>query len=479
MPSVDIDQAPNKAEPEISSACEAAATMCTDLETAALANPMDQALQKQNLEDLHLATDVFSSLNSFKLTPEDKKLLQELSAALRSPNRNLSDIRGKLQEADTQRTQALDDMKGKISASPTVNNKDVCRALDLENSLPAIRAANELARSAEVALGRNGVALKDAAIGMYAALVSGVSKAPGGLGPEFVARVNELGKAVDEFKPESMGVLTKEEATQLDNVRFALSGMPHPKAETGIEAIKKPCETLEQAAAKDSALEGAAKIAIAVKNTLTAFERLMKATESRLTVADAVRKEQISKAVSYMKENAIAGPNHQCATAVAKGIEAATSVFYGIPSPSYARQYGTVLTEEAHFTKVPNNSPQDGDIAIVQGWPGNPAGHAAMRTGNQWASEFLQGESPKPDFDPNLPYPAPQTQAASANYEVYRWPDPRVAFNKLDIGRQMPQEAIRRFVEFLDYCSHDPVAREADFNRIKNEVRADNVKPPR
>src|SRR5271157_1718091 len=151
MTNLNIDPVSTKTEPEINSAWEAATTLHQDLDSKKLANPLDQdqELQKLNLDDLHLATDIFNSLKSFKLTPEDKKLFQELSGALKSPGNisNLSGIREKLQAAVNQRTEALADLKRQISASTIANNKDICRAIDLENGLRGIRLANELARA--------------------------------------------------------------------------------------------------------------------------------------------------------------------------------------------------------------------------------------------------------------------------------------------------------------------------------------------
>jgi uncharacterized protein (TIGR02594 family) len=281
MDNLETASAPVKTDPEALAAGQAGIALHDDLDSIHLANPLDQALQKQNLEDLNLSADVFNSLLSFRLTPEDKKLFQELSGALQSPDNigKLRDIRGKLQKVVNEQTGALADLKKHLPNDGTVN-ADVYEAIDLEKRLDGLGAANELARAAEVALGRNGVALKDAATGTFAALASDMSHVPGGLGPEFAARLNEFGKAIAEFAPEKMGVLNKGEAMQLDNVRFALSEISHPMPGPGIEGRSKAFEALERAAATNSALAAPAKIAAAAYNLQEALDKVLQATES-------------------------------------------------------------------------------------------------------------------------------------------------------------------------------------------------------
>ncbi|WP_157314517.1 CHAP domain-containing protein [Chitinibacter sp. GC72] len=117
-------------------------------------------------------------------------------------------------------------------------------------------------------------------------------------------------------------------------------------------------------------------------------------------------------AVKHAQDNAKAQSAGRCARYVREAIEAGGLV---LSRHNSAKDYGNSL-KTAGFTSLPANSkPQDGfsagDVAILQGFDGNPHGHIQIYDGQQWISDFKQR-----DFWPGSSY-----RKNKPSYTVYQY----------------------------------------------------------
>jgi hypothetical protein len=103
-----------------------------------------------------------------------------------------------------------------------------------------------------------------------------------------------------------------------------------------------------------------------------------------------------------------AGPESrgQCALHVRRAVEAGGVSLDHTPM---AKDMGTAL-RSAGFHEV-NDTPQRGDVVVIQPAPGHPDGHAAIYDGHNWVSDFTQLHGL---------YPGPAYRNSQPAYQIYR-----------------------------------------------------------
>jgi hypothetical protein len=124
----------------------------------------------------------------------------------------------------------------------------------------------------------------------------------------------------------------------------------------------------------------------------------------------------IDDAVKKLNAQAKKISGGKCATFVREAIQAG-GVDLQTPYPASAKDYGPYLEqygfEAVTPTPSPNYSPEKGDIAVIQPYPGGrPDGHIEMYNGTQWVSDFFQNGK---DI-----WPGPGYRQSTPSYEVYR-----------------------------------------------------------
>jgi hypothetical protein len=120
----------------------------------------------------------------------------------------------------------------------------------------------------------------------------------------------------------------------------------------------------------------------------------------------------MSEAVRYLDEHANFRSLGKCAAYTRKAIEAGGVL---LKHQLYARDYGSSLREVGFRPLLLNSGPyQEGDVVIIEGCKGAPAGHMAMFDGSLWVSDFKQSEL----------YPGPAYRNSKARYTVYRFDTP-------------------------------------------------------
>lgn len=95
-----------------------------------------------------------------------------------------------------------------------------------------------------------------------------------------------------------------------------------------------------------------------------------------------------SSASTYARSHAHARSTHRCAEYTRKAIRAG-GIDTGITL--HAKDYGKLLVKAGFRAIGHHESPQDGDVVIIQPYRGgNPGGHMAIFDGQDWYSDFRQ-----------------------------------------------------------------------------------------
>lgn len=97
----------------------------------------------------------------------------------------------------------------------------------------------------------------------------------------------------------------------------------------------------------------------------------------------------VNAAVEYLRNNAHASSQGQCAKAVREALEAGGLNTDG--RPGSAKDYDDFLpTLGFHMVDLTDYTPQAGDIIVHEAQEGHPHGHIAMYDGEKWISDFEQ-----------------------------------------------------------------------------------------
>lgn len=115
-------------------------------------------------------------------------------------------------------------------------------------------------------------------------------------------------------------------------------------------------------------------------------------------------------AAAYARHNARASSHGICATYVRLAIRAGG---IELPITHFAKDYGPVLISAGFRPLKPGETPQTGDIVVIQPRPGgNPAGHIALFDGSTWYSDFRQRDM----------WGGPGYRQAKPSHVIYRMP---------------------------------------------------------
>jgi hypothetical protein len=132
------------------------------------------------------------------------------------------------------------------------------------------------------------------------------------------------------------------------------------------------------------------------------------------------------ESIKHLRKQAQLGSQGQCAKYTRQAIEAGLEgAKLPRPASAQAKDYGLGL-QAAGFAPLPGmcGGFQEGDVAIIDGFEGHPAGHMAMYDGKQWISDFPQNSCV--GREGGL-YPGNAYATKKPEYRLYRW-NPREAW---------------------------------------------------
>ena len=167
--------------------------------------------------------------------------------------------------------------------------------------------------------------------------------------------------------------------------------------------------------------------AVDARNALKATEHLDKTPPSAVQQCPASGCMDREKAVQHLKDNAQEKSTGKCARHVRQAIEAGGVALDAATRPVSAKDYGPYL-EKHGFSEITNTKdykPQKGDVMVIDGFDdvkdengkvkfkGSSHGHIQMWDGEEWVSDFRQGDNS---------YPGPGYRAAKPTIHVYRAP---------------------------------------------------------
>jgi len=126
------------------------------------------------------------------------------------------------------------------------------------------------------------------------------------------------------------------------------------------------------------------------------------------------------KALKHLQKHANPASQGKCAKYTREAIEAGLDGAK-VPRPpsTQAKDYGLGL-QAAGFEQLPGmcGGFKEGDVAIIQGFEGHPAGHMAMYDGSQWISDFPQNNYV--GREGGL-YPGNAYADKRPDFRLYRW----------------------------------------------------------
>ena len=126
------------------------------------------------------------------------------------------------------------------------------------------------------------------------------------------------------------------------------------------------------------------------------------------------------KALEHLRKHAQPGSQGQCAKYTRQAVEAGLDgAKLSRPPSAQAKDYGLGL-QAAGFAPLPGmcGGFQTGDVAIIQGFEGHPAGHMAMYDGTRWISDFPQNNYV--GREGGL-YPGGAYAKEKPDFQLYRW----------------------------------------------------------